>query len=139
MVLPRAAVQSEITESGSGSSSGSGDILLPTDIESTVIPDYDSTCFISLTFSKLNKQQYHDNNLQDCVSSLLVTVLGLDSSPLIILMESDNVSVSNLLAYFAVESTCGTTLQSYAQVLGSTNNTGWTNLSEIYVSRKYCV
>lgn len=127
-VLPRAAAQSDLITSGSGVLSGSGDLLVP---EST--PDYNTRTFISLTFTNLSSRQYHDHNLEERLCNLIVRLLKLDLVPLII-FESKHMSLSFVLVYFPSESTSMATLESYAKILGSSNDTEWTNLSSSYVS-----
>lgn len=127
-VLPRAAAESELTTSGSGSISGSGDLLVPTTTESMETPDYNTKSFISLTFTNLSSQQHE--LLQEQLRNLLIRLLELDSSPLIII-ESVFMSTSIVLVYFPVSLT---TLEFYAKTLRSINDAEWSNLSSSYVS-----
>lgn len=127
-VLPRAAAQADMMTSGSGAVSGSGDLLVP---ESN--PDYNTLTFISLTFSSLSGRQYLDDNLEERLCNLIVRLLKLELNPLII-FESNDMSTSTVLLYFPSESTSMATLESYAKILSSSNDTEWTNLSSTYVS-----
>lgn len=119
--------------SGSGAFSGSGGNLYT---EPSLVPDYDRTLYLSLTFTALSQEQYEDNRLQEQICDLLVRLLDLDSSPSVIFdAGSSQMPTSVILVYFPSNSISIDTLESYTRILNSTDDCEWRNLSHNYVSR----
>lgn len=127
-VLQRSVAQSEMKTTGS--SSGSGDSLEPTDIEPVSTPDYDTKSFISLTFTNLTSQHYAFFFEQ--LEPLLIRLLELNFSPLIA-FEGSSMSTSTVVVYFPV-ATSQNTLDFYVTILSTVDDAEWSDFSSSYVS-----
>lgn len=135
----------EVSGSGAMDLSGSGSFLepmttpqeemmttatasVPTSPSLPIEPPPIST-YIKLTFNNLTLEQF--NRIKEDLTGILVELLGLNSDPqLIIDLENSRSSVTVILVYFGVDKS---TINSYAAMLLSNDNTQWELLQETYV------
>ena len=145
MLMPRAAPEpAEFDVSGSGGASGSsGDMLLPITTESTITPSlpsspdfYDNTKYLALTFTALSQERYHMDGLQYRIPNVLTRLLDLPLSPAAVFDMEEGFTV--VLVYFPASLNVTTTsLNLYAELLDSTDDSEWSTISDNYVSMLY--
>jgi hypothetical protein len=127
----------------SGSGSGSGDDVLmplstapgpePTSTRPTMgtAPDYTKP-FISLTFTNLSMQQHED--FQEELLNLLLRLLELDFSPDLVIFQRNSTSMTSIVhIHFAAGSS--RSLDTYANILSTSDDREWRALSSSYVSQ----
>ena len=110
--------------------------LIPATTESTTEQDsivaVDYSLSISLTFTNLTTHQYHI--IKHDLTKLIARLLDLDINPFLELSTNER-SFHEVQVYFALRHNPDkSTLLSYVEVLVSTNDSQWIELSQNYVS-----